>query len=726
VRRGRVGTGLLLVVGLVFALLGQFYFANRREYVWDGVLLWAVALFSFGLLLGRTGRERTGQRHRGLLAWLRVPPARAVAVVGGTGLVLVAGWLARQRPDTADFGGVFLLWLVGGACFMLGFVPALGCSVSAVVGGIAGWGSPDCGPARAGGAAGQRVGESRGGGESRGRVVHRCRSRWAELAGLALLLLGALVVRGVNLEHIPANLGGDEGTWGMEGLAMFADGRMANPFTTRWLAFPSLSFLASGLSMRMFGATVAGLRALSALVGTATVLTTFLLARELWGWRVGWWSAVALAFGHFHIHYSRLAVNNIGDSLFITLALWLFVRGLRSRRAIYFALAGAVTGLGWYGYFGARLIGVLVALYVAWRAVVEYRFLARYGRLLLVMLGAALVVAFPLVLHYAVNPEALLSRSRQVSLFASGWLAREQATTGRSIGSLLLQQLWRSISAFHYTLDPTFWYRPSIPLLDCVSGVLFILGILWATGHWRWPANGLLLMWFWLALIFGWVLTENPPSSMRLVIVAPALALSVGLGLNWLLDLLDHLHIHASRFTHHGLRITHYALCTWSVAALLTVIAILNLHYYFIVYTPTRVYGNPTAEIATELGRALARRGGRADTRRPTDSGHSCVVHFYGPPFIYWDFGTLRFLARGVEGMDVPPPGEGEAPVPDRSKGACFVFLRERMDELAQVRARYPGGVETFTHSSVDGRPLYVSYEIGPVAMNADRNPNDQ
>jgi 4-amino-4-deoxy-L-arabinose transferase-like glycosyltransferase len=590
---------------------------------------------------------------------------------------------------------------VGVVCFLLGFVPVLSGNSS----GRKMW---QMAPTAAVDDIRQVVDVWR-------RLIHCCRSRRVELVGLALLLLSALFVRGVNLEHIPANLGGDEGTWGMEGLAMFADGRMANPFTTRWLAFPSLSFLASGLSMCVFGETVTGLRAFSALAGTATVLTTFLLARELWGRRVGWWAAVALAFGHFHIHFSRLAVNNIGDGLFITLALWLLVRGLRSRRAIHFALAGAVAGLGWYGYFGARLIGVLVALYVAWRAVVEYRFLARYGRLLLILLGAALVVASPLLLHYAVNPDALLSRSRQVSLFASGWLAREQATTGRSIGSLLLQQFWRSISAFHYTLDPTFWYRPSIPLLDCVSGVLFILGILWATGHWRWPANGLLLMWFWLALIFGWVLTENPPSSMRLVIMSPALALLVGLGLNWLLDLLKHL-----RFPHPAFR-------TWSVVTLLVIIAILNLHYYFIVYTPMRIYGNPTAEVTTELGRALARREDRADTKRPADrglpadSGHPCVVYFYGPPFIYWDFGTLRFLARGVEGMDVPPPGEGESPVPDRGKGACFVFLRERMDELAQVRARYPGGVETFTHSSVDGRPLYVSYEIGPVAMNNEQ-----
>ena len=47
---------LLLVVGLGFALLGQLYFAFRREYVWDGVLFWCVAILSFGLLRWRMAR----------------------------------------------------------------------------------------------------------------------------------------------------------------------------------------------------------------------------------------------------------------------------------------------------------------------------------------------------------------------------------------------------------------------------------------------------------------------------------------------------------------------------------------------------------------------------------------------------------------------------------------------------------------------------------------------
>jgi len=652
VKRNHIVPGMLAIIGLGLAFLGQFYFACRREYEWDGLFFWSVAILCFALLLRRMDRltHDTPGQSRGKWAPKR-QSLRLLAVVGGPLLSLFAGFSALRRPDTADFSDLFCMWLIGVAWFLLAFAPPFSVKVS-----LSRWG------------------------------CWMRDHRWT-LGCIGAVLMAALVARAFDLEHIPANLSGDEGTWGMEGLAMYSE-RLANPFSTRWFSFPSMSFLAWGLSMKVFGETVAGLRTLSACIGTLTVLTTFLLARELWGQRVAWLAAILLAFGHFHLHFSRLAVNNIADGLLVTLALWLLVRGLRSRQSMHFALTGAVVGLGWYGYFGARLIGLIVASYLAWWAVSEKGFLRRYGRPLLVLAGSALVVLAPLLLYYTGHPETLVARSNQVSIFASGWLAHEQEITGQSALSLLMEQFWKSISAFNYTVDPTFWYHPTLPLLDSVSGALFVMGLLWAGAYSRQPANGLLLLWFWSAVLLGWVITENPPSSMRLVIVAPALALLAGLGLNWLMVL--------------GQRLAGGSRRLWSAvaASVLTAATALNLHYYFVTYTPTRVYGNPTAEVATVLGRYLAQQ----------DDDY--VVYFHGAPFMYWDFGALRFLARGCEGIDVPPVSEGEPPEPRPGQGVRFVFLPERLDELEGVRARYPNGEEISVSSEADGRLLYVLYEV--------------
>jgi hypothetical protein len=508
------------------------------------------------------------------------------------------------------------------------------------------------------------------------------------VVGLGLLAAAALAIRAVDLEHIPANLGGDEGTWAIEGLAMW-EGRLDNPFSTRWFSFPSMSFMAWGAAMQLFGETVGGVRALSALIGTVTVLTTFALARELWSTRIAWLAAALLTFSHYHLHFSRLAVNNIADGLLVTLALWALMKGLHLNQPGYFALAGAMVGAGWYGYFGARLLGLLVVAYAVWRWAIDREFLTRHGRSLVLMVATAIVVASPLLLHYCDHPETLAARSSQVNIISSGWLTREQEVTGRSAAGLLWQQVWKSISAFHYTLDPTFWYHPSIPLLDALSGILFVLGLMQAAAGNRTPAHSLILLWISLAVLFGWVLTENPPSSMRLVIVTPALALLCALGLDWL--------IRAGQRT-----LGQESRPFWTGVAITTLIAVgaLNLHYYFTVYTPTRVYGNPTAEVTTRLARYLVQRD-----RRP--------VYFHGPPFIYWDFGTLRFLAHDVDGADVPPAGEGGVAA-RTDRGARFVFLPERISELEGVRQEFPGGRVLDSYSSADGRLLYTIYEVDP------------
>lgn len=663
VGKDRTGAGLF-VVGLALAALGQYTFAYRREYVWDGVLFWlgGIVLLSIALVRARrVERGDAGGGRPGGPRWLRPVqehPVRALMATGGLGISVVVGLVARQRAPNADYVDLLVLWGGGVIAFLLAFVPVE--ATSTVV-----W---------------RRLVTD--GGLSRWLRRHR-----VELVALAMLVLFALVVRAYDLEHIPANLGGDEGTWAMEGLAML-DGHLANPFGTRWFAFPSMSFLIWGLSMRLFGDTVAGLRVVSALIGTVSLVPTFLLAREQWGRRVAWLATVSLAVGHYHLHFSRLAVNNIADSFLVVMALYLIVRGLRLDSPVHFALAGVTLGAGWYGYFGARLLGLVVAVYIAWRAVVESGFLVRHQSHLLILVGGALVVAAPLLLHLLAHPSLLTEGLDRISIFTSGWLAREQVITGRGAFSLLLEQFWKSVSAFNYTLDPTFWYRASIPLLDFVSGLFFIAGMVWAVVHYRWPSSALLLIWFWLALLTGWVMTENPPSSQRMIIAAPALALFFGLGLDWAIGV--------------GMRAIGGRAALWSgvAAVVLAAVAVLNLGYYFISYTPTRVYGNPTAEMATHLSRYLAQQ----------DDDY--VVYLHGPPFVYWDLGTFRFMARGVTGVNVPPPGEGEPPRPDLGRGARFVFYGPRTDELASVRAAYPGGEAEYVRSRADGNLLYALYEV--------------
>ncbi len=627
------------MIGLILAslllLLSGSYLLWAGRYVWDAGLLLLLGLG--GLLVALFRSRSTGHSLVRRVKLRRLPGLRTAGSASALLLSFVVGLAARARPAGSDFTLHLMLWIVALGCFLVGLLWPMHLPV---------WPST--------------------------RAARRA------LLALGGLLIVALLVRGWALGRIPTNMGGDEGTQALAGLEL-VEPPLGNPFATGWYSVPTMSFLLYGGVIRLLGMTVAGARTLSVLIGSLTVLTTFLLGRALGGARVGWVAAVVVTFSAYHLHFSRLASNQIADPLIATLALWLLWRALQSSEAnAAWGLAGLVAGFGWYLYFGARWVTFLLALWLLWRLVVEPRFLARRWRGLLLLAAGWLVVALPLVLWYLAHPADLTARYDAVSIFSSGWLEREVALTGRSAGVLLLQQFWKAATAFHLTPDPTFWYYPEAPLLDFVFGGLMLLGLLAAFLRWRWPSHTLTLLWFWSTLLMAWFVTENPPSSQRGLLLVPAVGLLVAWGVEALRELVKET------------RLFRLLLALLLVGALT-----LNLTFYFGVYTPRRTYGNPTAETATVLARFI--RATHLPERK---------VYFFGPPYLYWDFGTLAFLLRDVAGTDVDP----ETLPADVVRPARFVFVPERAAELEAVQRAYPGGEVTELRSPHD-RLLAIIYD---------------
>ncbi len=676
---------LLYALAIIFLLAGS-YLLSRGTMVWDGGLF---VVFSLIILAIAFARDEL-RKGRGT-AWLRslFPVGRAArlvawlqacAVVFSLGVAL----LARTQPAGADFSVLFITWALAVVVFVISlFIPT----------------APGARPLQA------RLSFLR----ERAATVVRTPGFWA--LGL-LLLLGGLL-RGLGLEQAPANLGGDEGTQLLLGLRLvgYQGTRqgMGNPFATGWYSVPTMSFAAYGLTMRVFGATIAGGRALSALAGTLTVLTTYAFARVIGGRRTAWVAGAIMAVSSYHIHYSRLASNQIFDPLIGTVALaflWLALqspgtgpeqtRGRQTGVAAAWGLAGATAGLGWYAYFGARWVSFLIAATVGLWYLFDPTLLRRHWRGLLLFGVGWLVVALPLLGWYTVNPSASSERYEAVSIFASGWLTREVEITGKSALQLLLQQTWRAATAFHLTPDPTFWYRPGRPLVDFVTGALLLLGMVDALVRVRWPSRRLLLLWFWSTLAMAWIMTENPPSSQRGLLLAPAVAIFASWGLQRVAPLLR---LDGKRFV-------------YLAATVLVVIAVLNVGFYFGAYVPRRVYGNPTAEIATAVGHHML---ANPEPICPPDPDLPCpgYVYMLGPPQIYWDFGTLAFMLRRFPGTSVPEDANLEgAPGPAR-----FVVVPHRLAEMETIRELYPGGTETPLYSPNDYL-LAVLYDWSPGAAH--------
>ncbi|HHE70809.1 MAG TPA: hypothetical protein ENL34_00820 [Chloroflexi bacterium] len=633
------------------------------RYRWDGALLLGVA---FLLLLLYWLRRHLDQYKQYKLPDLRPLLRSWWPRLGAMVLSLGAASVARSWPQDHDFTATFLSWLLA--------IALLTVSWGAVL-----WRMRQAGP-------------------------HLQRS---ELFGLLALLMVAGALRAVALEHIPANLGGDEGTQLVEALSLVSP-PLGNPFATGWYSVPTMSFLLYGYGMRIFGVSIAGGRMLSAVAGTATVLSTFLLARLMLGREAGWIAAILVTGFAYSIHFSRLASNQVFDALVGSLTFWLLLLGEQKARALRrhndtglgkrvraasWGLAGIVLALGWYGYFGARWVTGLVALYLLWRSWVESGWLARRRQAVgALVLGWGLTLV-PLLAWYTRHPSTLVERYRAVNILSSGWLTREVMLTRHPVAELLIQQLWRAFSAFHFTADPSFWYRPERPLLDCWSGALLLLGLLEAVWHFRWPSRGLLLLWWGTTTLMAWGITENPPSSQRGLLLVPAIAMLTACGLQALM-----------RWVRLKRNMRH-----WVIIGLLVVVCTSNVSFYFKSYTTRRLYGNPTAEATTEFARWVLTHPTPAYAADFADRFET-RIYFLGAPFITWRFGTLRFMLRGIAGRDVV----GKVEIPKRlGHVARFAIVPERLDELDTIKVRFPHGRLQVLHAS-DRRPLMYVYDWCP------------
>lgn len=670
-RGRRVVAWLLLLAALVLAIQGQHYLFYRPDYLWDGVFLHAAALACFALAWRLAHpRPPRARRRPGLpRGWTLGRPAIAALLAAGLVLTAIATLLLRGRGLQDATGDAVALWLLG---------------VAAVVA-AAFWPQPKAAKAATtnDGAQVRRDGFSRS-------------LPWLEVATIAGLALLALLLRVAALDHVPFTLGGDEAWHGLLARQVLW-GHIRNPFQMGYMSMPTFFYWPLSWSLWLAGNNVFALRLLAALAGTATVPALYLFVQGRWGPRTALLAALFLAAYDYHVHYSRLGANNVWDPLFVLLALWAVDRGLAAlsegggggdagRR---FLLAGLVMGLSSYFYTGARLLPPLVAVYVAFVAIEQRGRLPRLGRHLVLLALASLVVAGPMLDYALAHPNEWNARINQVGILQSGWLAREPGLTGKTTAHILAEQFLRAAGAFHAFPDRTVWYGADRPLLGFLPGIFALLGMGWAVARWRERRYFLLLLWFWSVIITGGMLTESPPSSQRLVIAIPVVAVLVAVGLEQVVRLAGRIAILDRRWQN-GL-----------LALLALVLAAGSVQFYFVEFTPARRYGSEHGETATMMGHYLRELGG----------GYN--GYLLGAPRLYWSFGTMTFLAPRVAGHDVVEPLTAPPDFVDEVRGAVFLLLPERAGELAWIEEAFPQG-ETLEFHDAGGRLRFIAYQVEP------------
>lgn len=622
--------------GLILAILAQWLLTYRREFVWVGGAGYVAALVLFlASVAWRWEHRRLSHRS----AW------RLFAVIFAIGLV---AWAAHAAHIRHKYGRAVLLWGVG---IVLAVVASL------------------------------RLGGYR-----------LCADWWRKAATLSGLFGIAIVLRLVGLARFPNLMLGDEGAMAMEA-GRIVRGSAVNPFTTGWLAHPTLFFYLEAAALRLFGWNLFGARFVAALLGALGVPAVYVLAREMWGRPVAWVSALFLAGWGLSLQLSRLALNNSADPLFGALTLLGLHRGLVRGRRWGFVLAGLALGLGMYFYHGTRLLIPLVLLVLTLSGV--RRLQGRWLGLLAFAL-LALVAAGPLLVDFAMFPEITLHRQAVIGIggiFYRQELEQELLITGDPLWLTMAKRLGRSILPFVLARDAGYFYTPDGPMLHVFSAVLFVIGMGAAIAHWREERYAVLLGWLGLTMLFGGFLLARPPQYQRYLIAAPAVCILVGRGAVILARLFARLW---------DWRPVVYRGIVLCVAVVLLIV---NAAYYYGIYIPSGAFGNRGSEIADRAARLMVALG------------PDYTTYFLGATYMsLGGFNSVRFLAPDADWVDVieSPPSNWE--FVREGRGALFILLQERAEETWLLRKRFPGGEERQVIGR-DGEALFTFYRVDLVTL---------
>jgi hypothetical protein len=139
--------------------------------------------------------------------------------------------------------------------------------------------------------------------------------------------------------------------------------------------------------------------------------------------------------------FSRIAYNNVFDPLFLVAAAGLFWQGWQRGDRRYFVAAGLCVGAGQFFYTTARLIPLLLLLWIPFLARARPADHTRWTGLAAAGL-AGLAVVLPLFLLYAAHPDLLLFTSSRVSMLIPGWIEPVAEALGTTRG--LISNRWAS------------------------------------------------------------------------------------------------------------------------------------------------------------------------------------------------------------------------------------------------------------------------------------------
>ena len=362
---------------------------------------------------------------------------------------------------------------------------------------------------------------------------------------MAILALATLF-RFYDLGRLPPGLYPDEAMNGNDVVQAMDSGTYPQLFYSNNNGREGLFIDIQGIFIKVFGHKAWALRATSAIFGVLTVWGLYLLTKELFDRRIGYFASFLLAILFWHVNFSRIGFRAIMLPFILVFEFYFLWRAFKSGHLRDFIYCGIFAGIGCYTYISYRVSPLIVVLAFLnyWLYIKKdfsdskYEYARnRMFKGFVVFVASALVIALPLLVFFLIHPDQFFSRTgAYLSVFGQSSPLKELATS-----------VIRTLSMFNFHGDWNWRHNVSgDPELVWPIGILFIVGFIKELVHWLKRKHGhistshtLLFVWFFTMQLPGFLSIEAP-HALRTIGVIPVIVIFAARGLWWFYEKLHH------------------------------------------------------------------------------------------------------------------------------------------------------------------------------------------
>jgi hypothetical protein len=195
------------------------------------------------------------------------------------------------------------------------------------------------------------------------------------------------------------------------------------------------------------------------------------------------------------------------------------------------------------------------------------------------------------------------------------------------------------------------------------------------------------LIWFWAVILFGGILTANPPANTRLLMTSPPVALLMALGAFKILEYLQKFRVIPER-----------AVAPIFIAAV-CIITYQNINFYMFEYRTNMYFQDANGEYAMEIG-LMAK-----------NMGEDFQIFVLGAPRVFSGLPTLPFIVPNNPRSDLSAENVATLELsPDQKAG--FFAIPENRSLLAEISERFPGGESGLVYRKPNPDEILFEYYI--------------